>query len=552
MAAFCYTRRLRSIPQRAWLLAALSGVLQAITFPFRPSIVDAGYFVCWFAVVPLLLAILGPLARSGPQLVDEHGRPLGAMSTGQGFWLGYLSGIVWYAGSTFWVFHVLHTYGAMHPAIAAVMFVLFCLYLALYHGLFGALIARAASGPSGSKKAILLAPFLWVAVEMARTRVTGFPWDLLGTAQVNNIPLTQIARLTGVYGISFGIMLVNTAFAAAFLLPPHKRRNMFVASALAAGLLQAGSLVDPPPLATDRTARLVQQNIPIETKWDVSNFSATLRALHALSAQAVGSASARPNLIVWPESPAPFFLGDPRFRLEVTSIAVEGQSYVLAGALGTPAGEAAAREETRGKYYNSAVLITPDGKWTGRYDKVHLVPFGEYIPGQSVLVFLKGIAREVGESGFTPGTERVVFDAGGQKIGTFICYESIFPDEIREFPRNGAQVLVNISNDGWFGGFGMAGQHMNTVRMRAIENQRWVLRATNTGLTGAIDPYGRVTMMAQRDRRNALDVRYGLVSETTFYTRHGDWFGWLCGIISLAALFVRARLRIGGIRSAAN
>jgi apolipoprotein N-acyltransferase len=539
---------LRSIPQRAWLLAALSGVLQALTFPFGPSISDAGYFLCWFAIVPLLLAILGPLARSGPQLVDEKGRPLGILSTGQGFWLGYLSGIIWYAGSTFWVFHVLHTYGAMHWMVSAIMFVLFCLYLALYHGLFGALVARAASGATGSKKAILLAPFLWVAVELARTRVTGFPWDLLGTAQVNNIPLTQVARLSGVYGISFGIMLVNTAFAAAFLLPAHKRRTMFLASVLAAGILQAGSLVNPPPLPTDHSARLVQQNFPIEMKWNVGLLTQSLKDLHTLST----SPAAKPDLIVWPESPAPFFLSEQRFRLEVTAIAVESHSYVIAGALGTtPPGKetepAALQENAKRQDYNSAALITPEGKWAARYDKVHLVPFGEYIPAQSILVFLKGIAREVGEYGFVSGTQRTVFDAGGQRVGTFICYESIFPDEIREFAANGAQVLVNISNDTWFGDYGMPAQHLNMVRMRAIENQRWVLRSTNNGFTAAIDPYGRVTQSLPRKERAALDVTYALVSDTTFYTRHGDWFAWLCVIIAVLALFVRGRFRLGTI-----
>jgi len=540
------------------LLAALSGVLQAITFPFRPSVHDAGYFVCWFAVVPLLLAILGPLSRSGPQLVDEKGRPLGILSAGQGFWLGYFSGIIWYAGTCFWIFHVLHVYGKMHPLEAGAMFLAFCLYLALYNGLFGALIARAASGASGSKKAILLAPFIWVAVEMARTRVTGFPWDLLGTAQVNNIPLAQIARITGVYGVSFGIMLVNTAFAASFLLPPHRRRTMLVAAVLAAAVLNLGSLVTPPPVATDHTARLVQQNVPIEADWNAATLQQTLDDLRQRSVAAGAGAaisSVRPSLIVWPESPAPFFLNEQRFRLAVTSIAVDAHAYVIAGALGTPETPTPETPTPAGgkrSYYNSAVLITPQGSWTARYDKVHLVPFGEYIPAQSVLIFLKGIAREVGEWGFTAGTERVVFDVGGQRVGTFICYESIFPDEIREFAGNGAQVLVNISNDTWFGDYGMAAQHLNMVRMRAIENQRWVLRATNNGITAAIDPYGRVTQSAPRKERLTLDVAYGLVTDTTFYTRHGDWFGWLCVIIASAAIFVRARLRFGGIGRAAN
>jgi apolipoprotein N-acyltransferase len=325
---------------------------------------------------------------------------------------------------------------------------------------------------------------------------------------------------------------------------------MLVATVLAAAVLNLGVLVKPAPFPTDHTARLVQENIPIETTWNASSLSETLKDLHALST----APGAKPDLIVWPESPAPFFLNEPRFRMEITSVAVESQAYVIAGALGTPAGqnplqEAATPEGAKRSYYNSAVLITPEGKWTARYDKVHLVPFGEYIPAQSMLVFLKGIAREVGEWGFTAGTERTVFDAGGQRVGTFICYESIFPDEIRQFAANGAQVLVNISNDAWFGDYGMPAQHLNMVRMRAIENGRWVLRATNTGITAAIDPYGRVTQSAPRKQRLALDVGYALVTETTFYTGHGDWFGWLCVIIAMAGALVRWNVRGGVLRS---
>jgi apolipoprotein N-acyltransferase len=164
-------------------------------------------------------------------------------------------------------------------------------------------------------------------------------------------------------------------------------------------------------------------------------------------------------------------------------------------------------------------------------------------------VFAEKLTREVGD--FTRGEQRTVFDAGGQKVGTFICYESIFPDEIRLFAANGAQVFVNISNDGWFGEYGAPGQHLNMARMRAIENQRWVLRATNTGISGAIDPYGRVVARAPRNMRTAIDVPYGLVEETTFYTRRGDWFAWLCVIISLVATFVRFSFR-GGVLSSGN
>jgi len=523
---------LRRIPRRAWLLAALSGVLQVLAFP-SPAL----DFLAWFAVAPLMLAILGPLARSGPQLVDEKGRPLGLMSTAQGFWLGYLSGVIWYAGTCYWVYHVMHVYGRLNAAVSALLLLLFCLYLGLYHGLFGALLAKAAHGTTGSKRAILLAPFLWVAVELARARITGFPWDLLGTAQVDNIPLTQLARFTGVYGVSLAIMLVNSAVAAIFLLPPHRRRTLLVATALAIAVLQAGVLVEPPPAAPTRVARLVQQNIALDARWDVDNFRTELADLRRLSVRPESGAA----LVVWPESPAPFYLRDPIFRQEVSGVARDARAYVIAGSIG----EAAPGEHGGGqreKIYNSAALITPEGDWTKRYDKVHLVPFGEYVPFQSLLVFAEKLTREVGD--FTPGSDRTVFDAGGQKVGAFICYESIFPDEVRLFAAGGAQVFVNISNDGWFGEHGAPWQHLNMARMRAIENERWVLRATNTGITASVDPYGRVVARAPRNLRAALDAPYALVERTTFYTRHGDWFAWLCVIIALAGLFVRFRVKV--------
>jgi apolipoprotein N-acyltransferase len=432
----------------------------------------------------------------------------------------------------------MHVYGGLNSPVSASILVLFCLYLGLYHGLFGALLAKSAHGATGSRRAILLAPFLWVAVELARARITGFPWDLLGTAQVENIPLAQLARWTGVYGLSFGIMLVNAAFAATFLLPAHRRRTLLGASALTVAVLQAGMLVAPSPSVATHNARLVQQNIVLDTRWNVETFRAMLADLRSLSVRP----ESRASLVIWPESPAPFYLSDPIFRAELSGVAQDARAYVIAGSLGTPA-----MHEPRERIYNSAALITPEGAWTKRYDKIHLVPFGEYVPFKSLLVFAEKLTREVGD--FSRGAERTVFDAGGQQAGVFICYESIFPDEIRLFAANGAQVFVNISNDGWFGEYGAPGQHLNMARMRAIENQRWVLRATNTGITASIDPYGRVVARAPRNVRAALDAPYALVGETTFYTRHGDWFAWTCGIISAVALFVRFNLKAGMLRS---
>jgi apolipoprotein N-acyltransferase len=175
-----------------------------------------------------------------------------------------------------------------------------------------------------------------------------------------------------------------------------------------------------------------------------------------------------------------------------------------------------------------------------RYDKIHLVPFGEYVPFKSLLGFAGGLTQEVGE--FSRGFSREPLTVDGYRIGVFVCYEAVFPDEVRQFARNGGQVFVNISNDGWYGDTGAWAQHLNQARMRAVENDRWLLRDTNTGMTASIDPYGRVVASVPRKVRTALEAPYALTSGTTFYTRHGDWFAWLCAIISVAALLWRYRV----------
>jgi apolipoprotein N-acyltransferase len=187
--------------------------------------------------------------------------------------------------------------------------------------------------------------------------------------------------------------------------------------------------------------------------------------------------------------------------------------------------------------FNSAALVSPSGDWTERYDKMHLVPFGEYLPFPRLFGFAGGLTKEVGE--FQAGKSRAPLVAGNTRLGVFICYESVFPGEVRQFANQGAQVLVNISNDGWYGDSGAYAQHLNQTRMRAIENDRWILSATDTGVTASIDPYGRTVVRLPRKERGTLVAPYALTSVTTFYTRHGDWFAWLCAIISAGALLMR-------------
>jgi apolipoprotein N-acyltransferase len=519
------------------LLALLSGVLQILIFPL-PGL----YVLSWVSAAPLLLAILQARRPETLQLSGSGVRLLPA-SPAQAFLLAYVSGIVWYAGTCYWVYDTMHQYGGLSAPAALGILLLFCLYLALYNGVFGLLISLAAEGRSPfHRRALILSPFLWVTLEFARTRISGFPWDLLGTVQVENVPLARIAAFVGVYGISFEIMLVNSAIAAAFIVPRHRRQALLMAAVAAIFVLQAGRWLPLPPAPADRIAYLVQENIPIldNSAWTKDYFEGTLRELNWITVRppAAGRNQQSPSLVVWPESPAPFYTGDPWFRMAASQTARESRAWLITGSIGIT--NASANPVKATEAFNSAVLVSPDGDWVGRYDKVHLVPFGEYVPFRKLFAFAGGLTKEVGD--FSAGNLREPLNAGGVKLGVFICYESIFPDEVRQFAANGAQVLVNMSNDGWYGDSGAYAQHLNQSRMRAIENNRWLLLATNTGVTASVDPNGRLVARLQRKVRATLSAPYALADVTTFYTRHGDWFAYLCAIISAGILLMRIPL----------
>ncbi len=523
---------MRQIHFSAWLLVILSAALQVLIFPL-PGL----YALSWVAFAPLIVALLR--ARPAGALEVEGSTNLGAATPGQAFLLAYVCGILWYAGTCYWIFDTMRHFGGLNAPVAALALFLFCLYLGLYHGLFGWFIGLLADRGRDHRRALVATPFVWVAVELARYHVTGFPWNLLGTAQVENVSLSRIAAWTGVYGISFEIVLVNVAVAAAFLVARKKRFALLTASIAAATVLQAGSLVTLPPLVADHAALLVQQNLPVDANWTRDYFEATLRDLVSLSLRSTASAPSHVDLIVWPESPAPFYTNDPLFRDAVSGMARSAQTWVVTGAIGiTPAAHSGGQGS---QVFNSAALISPAGEWSGRYDKVHLVPFGEFLPFPQLFGFAGGLTKEVGE--FQHGALLTPLEAGNSRLGTFICYESVFPGAVRQFADRGAQVLVNISNDGWYGDSGAYAQHLNQTRMRAIENDRWLLSATDTGVTASIDPYGRVITRIPRKERAALVAPYTLTSVTTFYTRHGDWFAWLCAIISAGALVTRFLFR---------
>src|SRR5579863_8925206 len=530
---------MRRIHISAWLLVALSTLLQILIFPL-----PGFYILSWVAFAPLLVAFLRarPAAISG--LESDDSVKLQAATPWQAFLMSYFSGIVWYWVTCHWVYESMHDYGGLSVPAATLVLTLYCLAMALCHGAFGLVVGLLAGPGRDHRRALVVAPFLWAAIELGRKWTTGVPWDLLGTAQVDNVPLCRIATWTGVYGISCEIMLVNVAVAAAFLVPRQKRFALLVAALASAAVLQSGRLIDPPPAVADHSALLVQQNIPIAMQWTRAYFDSTMSELSALSLKSTAGGASSPaqspnspkvDLIVWPESPAPFYTNDQTFRSAVSKIAIVSHAWMVVGAIGTTDKPQAGSTEPQD--FNTASLISPSGEWRARYDKIHLVPFGEFLPFPQILGFAAGLTKAVRE--FGRGTSRQPLQAGDEKLGVFICYESVFPDEVRQFADQGAQVFVNISNDGWYGDSGAYAQHLNQTRMRAIENDRWLLSVANTGATASIDPYGRVVARAPRKERTALVAPYALTSVTTFYSRHGDWFAILCAIISIAALFER-------------
>jgi apolipoprotein N-acyltransferase len=522
------------IPARAWILAVVSAGLQILVFP-RPNF----FFLAWIAFVPLLYALLRGRGGEG-ELLDSEGRSLRPFTLAQGFVVAWVTGVLWYIGTCYWIYPVMHGYGNLGVVAAAFITMGYCLIMGMHHGVFGMLVVLMTRRSTlGNRRPLLMAPVFWVALEFFRDRIIGVPWEPLGNSQVDNIPFARIAQFTGVYGLSLAIMLVNCAFTAGFLLFGRRRKNLLLSATAAAVALQVGIFLNPGALPAARQAVLVQANAPIlDQAWTEELYEQTMSELGHLSTHAgPPNPPGEPGLIVFPESPAPFWVTDARFRTWLANIARDTNSYLIVGSLATTETR---DEQGNAELLNSALIVDPHGNAMGRYDKIHLVPFGEYVPFKSLLFFANKLTREVGH--FARGTERKVFDLNGMKVGVIICYESIFPDEVREFAANGAQVFVNISDDGWYGETSAPFQHLQMARMRAIENQRWILLSTNNGVTASIDPLGRVVTRAERNIRTALVAPFAPQSETTFYSRYGDLFAWICVVISLIVLFVRFRI----------
>jgi apolipoprotein N-acyltransferase len=505
-------------------------VLQALPFPIAGPVPIWRRLFCWICLLPLLLVLLRK-SRDGNWI-----------SPRQSFWLGYGCGFAWYAANCYWIYQTMYLYGGLPRPVALGILILFSLYLGLYHGLFAWIVARWRSA-FGVKWALAAAPFVWVAVELARGRVTGFPWDLLGYTQVDHSALTSLAPVAGVYGMSLVIALVNCAMAAVLLL--ERRRSVVttaVMGVVVAALVQSAGIVRPAGETSRREVQkavLLQENLSVgaESHGESETEQQLLASFEALSHAPQGA-----TVVLWPESPAPFQWDDGRTAAAMKAFAAREKTPVIADAIKMDAGQKGRR------YYNTAQAFSADGNLAGRYDKVHLVPFGEYVPFKDAFFFAKNLTQEVGD--FSRGASRNVLSVDGHGYGTFICYESIFGDEVRQFAKHGADVLVNLSDDGWYGDTSAPWEHLDMVRMRAIENHRWVLRATNTGVTTAIDPEGRLHAEAPRHQRLAVTAEFQFEEGTTFYTRHGDWIAYVCAMLTAGGLlwsFARPRAEPGKV-----
>lgn len=478
-------------------LALLSGLLLTLAFP--PF---GRHFVAFFAFVPLLLALDGT-------------RPASALL------LGLITGLVFFAAALHWLYTALSVYGHIHPILSVLLLLLPILYLALYFSLFAWLTSRCTPG-----EAVIMAPIYYVALECVRGIL------FLGFCLHASPPMIQIASITGVAGVSFLIIFFNAAISY-FLRQPKKGAvsPLVPAAALAVvalnvfwgmGEIRALEKAGGIPF----TAALVQGNISQDQKWD-PRFQDMVVNRHLDMSRA--AAQKKPDLIVWPEAAVPFYFGNAPHYTEMVRAAVrEGGVPLLFGGMAWergPLGE--------DRYFNSAFLVKPDGS-EHRYDKIHLVPFGEYVPYREFLSFARDMTKAV--AGDTvAGTSTEPLHVNGITAGVQICYEIIFPEGARAFAQNGARLMVNVTNDAWYGRSAASAQELMALPFRAVENRLPVLRAANTGISAAVTASGKILHPTPlfETMTTVETVIIPPVGNQTFYTRYGEVFAYACTAVAV-------------------
>jgi len=482
----------RFLPDRITCASTLSGLFLACSFPLPDFTV-----VAWFGLIPLVL-------------VMQH-RP---------FKSGFIAGLVFFAATLYWVNIVMTTYGHLPLAVSFVLYLLLSAYLALYWG--GATWAACRLKEFRSYPYAMTLPVFWVAMEFLREfLLTGFPWASLGYSQQSWLPVIQSADLFGVYGLSYLIVLCNIAFAESLhafwrKLPWHvARKTVMIAVVLlllnfAYGLWCLQQDLDG---RTDSLhTALIQGNIPQDLKWQPGNQLETVKIYRELSLRAKRAGAK--DLIVWPEAAMPFYFQDGGLLADsVSGLPSETGTLLL---FGSPAYE---KDAAVLRYLNSAFLLSPSGTLLGRSDKIHLVPFGEYVPLSGFLPFVNKLVVGIGD--YSSGTINPL-PIKDHHLGVLVCYEVIFPELAREYVRQGSDLLVNITNDAWFGQSSAPWQHLAMARFRAIENRVWLVRAANTGISALISPAGRIVQQTGLFEAAFTNAEVGLGARPRLYSRMGD------------------------------
>jgi apolipoprotein N-acyltransferase len=501
----------RHFIDRRGLLAISSGVLIALSFP-NPNL----SFLIWIALIPLLIA----LEESTPRCA---------------FRIGMTSGITGYALILYWLNIVFTRYGHLPWSVSIPIYLMLVLWLAMFYGA-STWIARL--GESVGIKSAFSLPVAWVAFDFIRSFLfSGFAWSMLGHSQFRTLPMIQIADLAGVYGITLLIVLANIVLYRALRALSGTGVPYPVKSALVLLLLLVGTLyygfdrLNAPTVSRSKPLRvaLIQGNIPQDVKWSPEFRERTVDTYLRLSREA---ARGGVDLIVWPESAVPFFFQDEPLQAErIRGLVRDLNTYLL---FGSPAHEL---RNGRSTFLNSAFMLSPTGETTGRADKLHLVPLGEYIPLGNLLTFINKLVVGIGD--FSPGERAVVLNAGGTKLGVQVCYEVIFPELARRYVNAGARVLVAITNDAWFGRSSAPYQHLAIAAFRAVETRTPLIRAANTGVTAIIDQNGHIRTMTGLfvEGYRTGEVQPG--SGTSLYLKIGDAPAWLCILLTTGiALFV--------------
>jgi apolipoprotein N-acyltransferase len=494
-----------NLPRYARVLLAIgSGAALGLAFPNYNF-----YLLAWVAMGMLVLASAGAPLKEAPLY-------------------GFLHGQVFYPVCLPWVDTVMRQYGNIDPWIAAA----FVGLIGFIGGLICTVFSTGVALASRKSKllACAIAPFLWTSLEYFRTNIPiiGSSWDLSGYPAAHSLALLQITSVTGIYGLCFLIAAYGSLVAYAVL---SRTRRVWLIAAGVTAVLVAVAAAGPylvPTAMPHYVAHLVQTNFPQSESYPADWLTVHAGELDQLEKISVDAAKQEPGLIVWPEVPAPFSFLEPPFADRAARIARDADNYFLVGVVDW--------KNVGGKWLasNSAVLLNPAGQRIYSYNKIHLLPFGEYVPLRGWLTFAKRLTADI--SDFTPGSMYSVGQIPQGKFGAFICYEAIFPSEVRRFTASGAQLLITISNDGWFGRSSAPEQHMFMARVRAVENRRWLLRDTNNGYTESIDPYGRTAAQLAIDMRGQLTAPYDFRSDLTPYVRFGDWFSWLCIVVTFVLL----------------